>query len=138
VLRRTHYERSATSSFIDYNEQGATVNQDLQQSFRALSDPTRREILVQLSQEDLTIAEVSNKFDISRSAVRKHLTILEEGDLITVTPRGKERVNQLNPQGLKATADWFDYFNNYWDNALSSLKKAIESDQSNTSTEKKK
>ena len=103
-----------------------TMNQDIQQSFRALGDPTRRQILLQLSQQDLTIAEVSEKFALSRTAVRKHLTVLEEGSLITVTARGKERVNRLNPTGLKTTADWFNYFNHYWDTTLESLKHSIE------------
>lgn len=105
------------------------MNQALQPCFRALGDSTRRAILVQLSQEDLTISEVVDKFDLTRTAVRKHLTILEEGNLITVTPRGKERVNRLNPEGLKSAADWFNYFDNFWDTALGSLKSAVERDK---------
>lgn len=104
------------------------MNQNLQSSFRALGDPTRRQILMELAREDLTISEVVEIFDLTRTAVRKHLTILEEGNLITVTPRGKERVTRLNPKGLKSTADWFSYFDQYWDSALGSLKKAIERD----------
>lgn len=107
------------------------MNQQLQQSFRALSDPTRRQILMKLSSENLTIAQVSDKFELSRTAVRKHLAILEEGNLITVTPRGKERVNQLNPDGLKTTCEWFNYFNQFWDTKLDALKNVIE----NTSTQ---
>lgn len=114
------------------------MSQDLQQSFRALGDPTRRAILRQLCQEDLTITEVVDKFDISRTAVRKHLTILEAGNLITVTPRGKERITKLNPKGVKLTADWFNYFDQYWDNALGSLKNAIENDNQNKQTRKRK
>lgn len=110
------------------------MEQQIQQSFRALGDPTRREILMQLSQEDLTIAEVSDRFDMSRTAVRKHLTILEEGQLIIVKVRGKERVNQLNPQGLKNTAEWFNYFNQFWDSALDSLKNTIERDSQQKQT----
>ncbi len=102
------------------------MSRNLQPSFRALSDPTRRAILRQLCQEELTITEVVDKFDLTRTAVRKHLTILEEGNLITVTPRGKERVTRLNPEGIKSTAEWFNYFDQYWDTALDSLKSAIE------------
>ncbi len=102
------------------------MSRNLQPCFRALSDPTRRAILRQLCQEELTITEVVDKFDLTRTAVRKHLTILEEGNLITVTPRGKERVSRLNPEGIKSTAEWFNYFDQYWDTALDSLKSAIE------------
>lgn len=114
------------------------MNQNLQSSFRALGDPTRRQILMELGREDLTISEVVEKFELTRTAVRKHLTILEEGNLITVTPRGKERVTSLNPKGLKSTAEWFGYFDHYWDTALGSLKKAIESDNLLKTSEKKK
>jgi len=102
------------------------LNQNLQPSFRALGDTTRRAILCQLCQQELTISEVVDKFDLTRTAVRKHLTILEEGNLITITPRGKERVTKLNPQGVQATAEWFNYFDQFWDTALHSLKDAIE------------
>jgi len=102
------------------------MKHQLQPSFRALADPTRREILRQLTQQELTITEVVEKFELTRTAVRKHLTILEEGQLITVTPRGKERVTRINPKGIKKTADWFSYFDSYWDTALASLKSSVE------------
>jgi len=105
------------------------MKQNLQPAFRALGDPTRRQILLELASEELTISEVVEKFHLTRTAVRKHLTILEEGDLISITPRGKERVSRLNPQGLKSTAEWFNYFDHYWDVALGSLKEAIERDK---------
>ena len=103
-----------------------------------MSDPTRREILRKLCEEDLTITEVVEKFELTRTAVRKHLTILEEGQLITVTPRGKERITQLNPMGLKNTMEWFNYFDHYWDSALSSLKSAAEADSQNQTRGKRK
>ncbi|MFK7992914.1 MAG: ArsR/SmtB family transcription factor [Granulosicoccus sp.] len=112
------------------------MNQNLQSSFRALGDTTRRQILLELKREDLTISEVVDKFDLTRTAVRKHLTILEEGNLITVVPRGKERINRLNHTGLKATADWFNYFDQYWDKALGSLKDTIESNARQSTSEK--
>jgi len=102
------------------------MSYDVQQSFRALGDPTRRQILQKLCLEELTISEVVEQFDLTRTAVRKHLTILEEGRLITVTPRGKERVTRLNPAGIKKTMDWFSYFDEFWDTALGSLKNVVE------------
>jgi len=114
------------------------MNQSLQSSFRALGDPTRRQILMDLCLEEMTITEVVDKFELTRTAVRKHLTILEEGNLITVTPKGKERINRINPKGIKLTADWFTYFDQFWDSALDSLKQAVESDVRNKTSEKKK
>ena len=97
--------------------------------FRALSDPTRRAILRQLSQRDMTIVEVTQNFDMTRAAVKKHLTILSDGGLVTVRPRGREKVNSLNPAGLKPLRDWLRFFDQFWDDRLDTLKTAIEKDK---------
>ena len=77
-----------------------------QNSFKALADPTRRMILTHLSKGDMTIGEVTGHFDMTRAAVKKHLSILEEGRLISVHTRGRERINRLEPQGLKTVSEW--------------------------------
>ena len=97
-----------------------------QAAFRALADPTRRQILLDLSQRDMTIAEVAQQFDITRGAVRKHLTILEQGQLISVHTVGRARINRLQPAGLRAVAEWIDYFSQYWDQNLQRLQRAVE------------
>ncbi len=102
------------------------VTPDIQSAFRALADPTRRQILVHLSQRDMTIAQIVDEFPVSRNAVKKHLTALEEGQLIRVESRGRERLNKLEPVGLKFVADWFKYFDHFWDEKLNSLKQVIE------------
>lgn len=104
-----------------------------QGAFRALADPTRRQILLHLGSSDMTIAEVSDHFDMTRGAVKKHLTILQEGNLISVHPRGRERINRLEPAGIKAAADWLNYFNRFWDEKLGALRSAIENEKRNES-----
>ena len=99
-----------------------------QLAFRALADPTRRDILVMLRERDLTIAQVADNFDITRAAVKKHLTMLSDGGLITVETRGRERINRINPQGMAPVFDWFSYFDTFWDDRLAALKQAIEKD----------
>ncbi len=96
--------------------------------FRALADPTRRDILIMLRENDLTIAEVAENFDMTRAAVKKHLTMLSDGGLITVEARGRERINRLNPQGMTPVLDWLSYFDTFWDERLSALKQTIEKD----------
>ncbi len=105
------------------------MNTGSQSVFRALSAPTRREILMHLSLRDMTIGEVSEKFDMTRAAVKKHLTILEEGKLISVTPQGRERINHLDPKGLQSVSDWVGYFSRFWDDRLADLEKAIEMEE---------
>ncbi len=96
--------------------------------FRALSDPTRRDIIRLLANTDMTIAQLTDRFDMTRAAVKKHLTVLSDGGLITVHPRGRERVNRLNPAGMQPVLDWFAYFDRFWDLRLADLKTAIEKD----------
>ena len=99
-----------------------------QLTFRALADPTRRDILQMLTTRDMTIGEVSDQFDITRPAVKKHLTILHEGNLIQVRTQGRERVNSFNPNGMTPVLDWLSFFDTFWDDRLGALKTLIEKD----------
>lgn len=99
-----------------------------QDAFRALADPTRRDILRMLNGNDMTIAQVAARFDMTRAAVKKHLTVLNDGGLITVEARGRERINRINPVGLAPVLSWLEYFDRFWDDRLSDLKTAIEKD----------
>jgi len=101
----------------------------LQGAFRALADPTRRDIVGLLSQREMTIAEVAGRFDITRAAVKKHLTILEEGEVISVHRRGRERLNRLRPEGLKSAADWLQHFSHFWDDKLAALRDVAEKEE---------
>lgn len=99
-----------------------------QMGFRALADPTRRSILRLLANEDMTIAEVADNFDMTRAAVKKHLSILSEGNLISVQTEGRTRLNALNADGLRSMFDWFSFFDAFWDSSLDTLKSEIEKD----------
>jgi DNA-binding transcriptional ArsR family regulator len=102
------------------------MNQNLQSSFKALADPTRRSILIHLSNQDMTVQELTDNFDMTRAAVKKHLTILENGKLITAHKQGRDRINKLDTLGLKSVTEWLNYFDQFWDERLNSLKTAIE------------
>ena len=99
-----------------------------QATFRALADPTRRGILQLLSRSEMTIGQVSDAFPMTRAAVKKHLTVLKDGGLIKVIPRGRERVNRLNANGLRPVLDWISELDAAWDDRLNALKSAIEKD----------
>ena len=97
-----------------------------QAPFRALADPTRREILRLLSQADMTVAQVSERFDMTRAAVKKHLIVLEEGGLITSHRKGRETINCLHAAGFAPVNDWLSFFEGYWDDKLAALGRALE------------
>lgn len=98
----------------------------VQSSFRALADPTRREIIAILSKEQQTIAQLTGHFDMTRAAVKKHLTVLSDGGLITMEQQGRECINRLSPGGMKPVLDWLSYFDQFWNSRLENLKEAIE------------
>ena len=103
-----------------------TVPPEIQGAFRALADPSRRAMLRYLSEGGMTIGEVAGHFDMTRAAVKKHLTVLEEGHLISVHPKGRERINRLEPMALKSVVDWLSYFSKFWDEKLDTLQAAVE------------
>ena len=102
------------------------MNPHTQNAFRALADPTRRNIVQMLAAEDMTIAQLTDRFDMTRAAVKKHLTVLSDGGLIIVEVKGRERINRLEPKGMAPILDWLSYFDQFWDDRLAKLKKAIE------------
>jgi DNA-binding transcriptional ArsR family regulator len=102
------------------------MHPDTQNGFRALADPTRRDILKRLAKGEHTIAQLTQHFDMTRAAVKKHLTVLSDGGLITTRAAGRERFNALNPDGFAPMRDWIGFFDHFWDAHLSNLKDAIE------------
>lgn len=84
-----------------------------------------------LSSKDMTIGEVTRHFDMTRAAIKKHLNILEKGKLISVRNSGRERINKLEPAGLKSVSDWVNYFDRFWDERLDSLKHFVEAEEDN-------
>lgn len=100
----------------------------IQTCFRALADPTRRNIVMLLSQNDMTIVQLTDKFDMTRAAVKKHLNVLSDGGLITVRTSGRERINSLNTAGFAPVLNWLEHFDQFWDDRLADLKTAIEKD----------
>ena len=102
------------------------MQNELQPAFRALADPTRRAIIEMLAETPRTIREIDTEINLSRTAVVKHLKILEEGGVIRTQQKGRERINILRPDALKLVFDWLAYFDRYWDERLEKLKIAIE------------
>ena len=68
-----------------------TESPEVQATFRALADPTRRRIIDLLGDQERTVADVASHFDMTRAAVKKHLVVLEEGRIVSSQQRGRER-----------------------------------------------
>lgn len=78
----------------------------LQQTLKALADPTRREILNLLKQGKLSAGEITDHFDITAAAISRHLSVLKEADLIEDTREGKYIFYELNASVLEEIMLW--------------------------------
>ena len=96
--------------------------------FRALADPTRRQLLDSLhARNGQTLNALCAEMDMTRQAVTKHLAILEEANLVTIMRRGREKEHYLNPVPINEIAErWIGKFERHRLNALSDLKKRLE------------
>ena len=78
----------------------------LQQTLKALADPTRREILNLLKTGKLSAGEITDHFDITAAAISRHLSVLKEADLIDDTREGKYIFYELNASVLEEIMLW--------------------------------
>ena len=93
----------------------------LDASFSALSDPTRRAILLRLARGEATVSQIAAPFAISRPAVSKHLTVLNRAGLISRRRQGREVVCRLEPRPLSEAREWLDWHRTFWDRQLAQL-----------------
>ena len=98
--------------------------------FKALADPTRRQLLDQLFERDgQTLGALEGRLPMSRFGVMKHLKVLEEAGLVTTRRRGREKLHYLNPVPIRLVHDrWVSKYAEPWASALSELKRDIESE----------
>ena len=98
--------------------------------FRALADKSRRKLLDRLrARNGQTLSEMCEGLDMTRQAVTKHLTILEEANLIATEKRGREKLHYLNPVPIHTIAErWIGKFERHRVNALAELKNKLEGD----------
>ena len=96
--------------------------------FKALADPTRRELLDELFHEDgQTLGALEARFDITRFGVMKHLKQLEEAGLITTKKRGRQKLHFLNAVPIRLVHDrWVSKYAEPWVAGLSDLKTQLE------------
>lgn len=95
--------------------------------FEAISDPTRRELLHLLAESKETpLYQLTVHFDMGRTAVSKHLTILWEADLVKKRKAGRETRYQLNPLPLKEVKDWIAYYESFWTERMHTLHQLLE------------
>ena len=96
--------------------------------FKALADPTRRNLLDELFREDgQTLSMLEERFSMSRFGVMKHLRQLEEAGLVVTRRRGREKLHFLNPVPIRLIHDrWVSKYSEPWVAGLSEIKERLE------------
>jgi DNA-binding transcriptional ArsR family regulator len=101
---------------------------DLDLIFHAFSDPTRRAILKKLSRSEKSIVEVAKPFQMSLTAVAKHVKVLEKAKLISRRREGSSSYLKLNDPAMATAEEWISHYRRYWQEQLDSFQKFIEED----------
>ncbi|MGZ0188757.1 MAG: ArsR/SmtB family transcription factor [Alphaproteobacteria bacterium] len=100
----------------------------LDQTFAALGDATRRAIVARLSAGETPLSELAEPFEMSLTAVSKHVRVLSDAGLVTVSKRGRTRYCQLEGTPMQAAVDWLNDYRAFWDSQFTQLAAFLEED----------
>ncbi|WP_306110414.1 MULTISPECIES: ArsR/SmtB family transcription factor [Roseovarius] len=106
----------------------------IEQTFIALSDPTRRAVVQALSEGAATVSQLADPFDMALPSFTQHLGVLESAGLIVSRREGRSRVCSLNPAALKDAEDWMASYRKQWESRLDRFEahlKNVEKGKSN-------
>ncbi len=96
--------------------------------FSALADPTRREILSMLLEDDMAVTDVAEPFEMSLAAISKHLVILAAAGLISQEKRGRVKWCKLEPDALKQASVWMQGFGQFEPINLEAFERFLETE----------
>jgi DNA-binding transcriptional ArsR family regulator len=95
-------------------------------SFAALSDATRRGVLEQLGRADASITDLAEKFHMTLTGIKKHVSVLEQAGLVTTEKVGRVRTCKLGWRRLEEEAAWLEKYRQLWDARFDGLDKVVE------------
>jgi len=94
--------------------------------YRAVSDPTRRQMLDLLRRGERTASELAAPFDISQPAASQHLRVLRDAGIVIVRKEGRQRIYRLEPGPLRQVFEWSQYFEKFWKQKLAALGRELD------------
>ena len=97
--------------------------------FRAIADPTRREILRLLRGRQLKVGDIAANFHQSRPAISRHLRLLRSAGLVVTRHEGATRMCGLNARPLREVDAWLRDYQAFWRDSMRSLKRHVEEDR---------
>jgi DNA-binding transcriptional ArsR family regulator len=93
--------------------------------FQVIADPSRRQILMMLSKDSMTINSIAENFEMSRPAISKHIKIMYNAGFISIKDIGRERYCVLKQDGFNELQDFINYFEKFWTNKLGKLQSIL-------------
>jgi DNA-binding transcriptional ArsR family regulator len=111
-----------------------SASDELDATFAALADPTRRAILARLASGEASVTELAEPFDMSQPAISKHLKVLERAGLISRSRHAQRRPRRLEPERLAEATQWLEYYRRIWERnfrRLDSVLHELKTEQSN-------
>lgn len=100
--------------------------QRLDTAFAALADPTRRGILLKLGRKDASITELAQKFSMTLTGMKKHVSILEDAGLVKTQKVGRVRTARLGPRKLEDESAWIEMYRRMVSDRLDRLEDFLE------------
>jgi DNA-binding transcriptional ArsR family regulator len=107
----------------------------LDATFAALADPTRRAILGRLASGEATVTELAAPFAISQPAISKHLKVLERAGLVSRSRDAQRRPCRLEARPLKEATEWLEHYRDYWEESFQRLDALLTELQANERSE---
>jgi DNA-binding transcriptional ArsR family regulator len=101
-------------------------SQQLDATFAAISDPTRRALLARLASGEASVTELMEPFSISQPAISRHLKVLEHAGLISLGRDAQRRPRRLEPRPLAAAVEWLEGYRRFWDESFAKLDSLLE------------
>lgn len=106
--------------------------------FRALADPTRRNMLHSLSLQERTVSELAAPFRMSLAAASKHVKVLEQAGLIRRTVQGRTHICRLAPEPLAEAHEWIRFYERFWNERLDALERELSQPETTEPTRRKR
>lgn len=107
----------------------AQTMDDLDRTFLALGNGARRAIVARLAMGEAPISELAEPFDMSLTAVSKHVRVLADAGVVTVKKRGRTRYCRLEGDAMHAAADWLNDYKAFWEDRFDALAAYLEEDE---------
>jgi DNA-binding transcriptional ArsR family regulator len=101
---------------------------ELDTTFGALADPTRRALLAHLERGEQTLSDLASPLPITLMAVQKHVKVLEDARLVSTRKVGRSRYVRLRVQGLRQATAWLQQSAARWNSAFDRLEQALQDD----------